>query len=94
MVAKPTSSSNAKLVEKSKPVDQQRPTIATAAVSSRSGQPKETAEQKVSSCNFLYFITLIFSSISLLDLAYNFIDYTRIFHVSCHVHDVICHGTI
>uniref|UniRef100_A0A5F9C219 Cytoskeleton associated protein 2 n=1 Tax=Oryctolagus cuniculus TaxID=9986 RepID=A0A5F9C219_RABIT len=46
MVAKPTSSSNAKLVEKSKPVDQQRPTIATATVSSRSGQPKETAEQR------------------------------------------------
>ncbi|XP_062050300.1 cytoskeleton-associated protein 2-like isoform X2 [Lepus europaeus] len=46
MVAKPTSSSNTKLVEKSKPVDQQRPTITTATVSSRSGQPKETAEQR------------------------------------------------
>ncbi|XP_058526806.1 cytoskeleton-associated protein 2-like [Ochotona princeps] len=46
---KPTAASSTKLVEKPKPTGQQRPAAsAKAAVSSKAGQPKETAEQRKS----------------------------------------------
>ncbi|KAM4856748.1 cytoskeleton-associated protein 2-like [Urocitellus parryii] len=45
IVAKPASSSNTKLIEKSKTTDQRRQTIAKATVD-RSAQPKETAEER------------------------------------------------
>ncbi|XP_040853750.1 cytoskeleton-associated protein 2-like [Ochotona curzoniae] len=45
--AKPAAASTTKLVEKPKPTGQQRPAAsAKAAVSSKAGQPKETAEQR------------------------------------------------
>lgn len=46
VIAKPASSSNTKLTEKSKTIDQRRHTIAKATVNSRSAQPKETAEER------------------------------------------------
>ncbi|XP_048656963.1 cytoskeleton-associated protein 2 [Marmota marmota marmota] len=45
IVAKPASSSNTKLTEKSKTIDQRRQTIAKATVD-RSARPKETAEER------------------------------------------------
>uniref|UniRef100_A0A8C9Q2P6 Cytoskeleton-associated protein 2 C-terminal domain-containing protein n=1 Tax=Spermophilus dauricus TaxID=99837 RepID=A0A8C9Q2P6_SPEDA len=45
IVAKPASSSNTKLIEKSKTIDQRRQTIAKATVD-RSAWPKETAEER------------------------------------------------
>lgn len=46
VIAKPASSSNTKLTEKSKTIDQRRHTIAKATINSRSAQPKETAEER------------------------------------------------
>lgn len=45
VIAKPASS-NTKLTEKSKTIDQRRHTIAKATINSRSAQPKETAEER------------------------------------------------
>ncbi|XP_023597984.1 cytoskeleton-associated protein 2-like isoform X1 [Trichechus manatus latirostris] len=46
IVARPASSSNIKLIEKSETIDQRRHTIAKTSVSNRSAQPKETTEQR------------------------------------------------
>ncbi|KAB0343659.1 hypothetical protein FD754_020585, partial [Muntiacus muntjak] len=46
MVARPASSSNTKLIEKSKSTDQRRHTMVKAAVDSRWTRPKETAEER------------------------------------------------
>lgn len=46
MIARPASSSNTKLTEKSKTIDQRRHTIAKATIDSRWAQPKETAEER------------------------------------------------
>ncbi|XP_003412626.1 cytoskeleton-associated protein 2-like [Loxodonta africana] len=46
IVARPASSSNTRLIEESETIGQRRHTIAKASVGSRSGQPKETAEQR------------------------------------------------
>ncbi|KAF4025623.1 hypothetical protein G4228_017867 [Cervus hanglu yarkandensis] len=46
MVARPASSSNTKLIEKSKSTDQRRHTTVKAAVDSRWTRPKETAEER------------------------------------------------
>ncbi|KAL4690825.1 hypothetical protein H8959_013786, partial [Pygathrix nigripes] len=46
VVTRPASLSNDKLMEKSKPVDQQRHTTGKATVDSRSAQPKETSEER------------------------------------------------
>ncbi|ELW61928.1 Cytoskeleton-associated protein 2, partial [Tupaia chinensis] len=46
IVARPASSSNTKLIEKSKSIEQRRHTIAKVTTDSRSAQPKETAEER------------------------------------------------
>uniref|UniRef100_A0A8D1V5Q0 Cytoskeleton-associated protein 2 C-terminal domain-containing protein n=1 Tax=Sus scrofa TaxID=9823 RepID=A0A8D1V5Q0_PIG len=46
MVARPASSSNTKLIEKSKGIDQRRHTIVKATIDSRWARPKETAEER------------------------------------------------
>ncbi|XP_007471742.1 PREDICTED: cytoskeleton-associated protein 2 isoform X2 [Lipotes vexillifer] len=46
MVARPASSSNTKLIEKSKSIDQRRHTVVKAAIDSRWTQPRETAEER------------------------------------------------
>ena len=46
MVARPASSSNTKLIEKSKSIDQRRHTMVKAAIDSRWTQPRETAEER------------------------------------------------
>ncbi|XP_008060020.2 cytoskeleton-associated protein 2 isoform X2 [Carlito syrichta] len=46
IVARPSSSSNTRLIEKSKPIDQQRHTMVKATVDSRPTWPKETAEER------------------------------------------------
>ncbi|XP_017912183.1 PREDICTED: cytoskeleton-associated protein 2 [Capra hircus] len=46
MAARPTSSSNTKLIEKSKSAEQRRHTTVKAAVDSRWTQPRETAEER------------------------------------------------
>ncbi|KAF6357089.1 hypothetical protein mRhiFer1_010013 [Rhinolophus ferrumequinum] len=45
-IARPASSCNTKLTEKSKTIDQCRHSIAKATIDSRSAQPKETAEER------------------------------------------------
>nr|XP_058897609.1 cytoskeleton-associated protein 2 isoform X2 [Kogia breviceps] len=45
-VARPASSSNTKLIEKSKSIDQRRHTMVKAAIDSRWTQPRETAEER------------------------------------------------
>uniref|UniRef100_A0A8C3VWV4 Cytoskeleton associated protein 2 n=1 Tax=Catagonus wagneri TaxID=51154 RepID=A0A8C3VWV4_9CETA len=51
MVARPASSSNTKLIEKSKGIDQRRHTIVKATVDSRWARPKETAEERKARLN-------------------------------------------
>ncbi|XP_057563789.1 cytoskeleton-associated protein 2 isoform X1 [Hippopotamus amphibius kiboko] len=51
MVARPASSSNTKLIEKSKSIDLRRHTMVKAAVDSRWTQPKETAEERKARLN-------------------------------------------
>ncbi|XP_065752165.1 cytoskeleton-associated protein 2 [Phocoena phocoena] len=46
MVARPASSSNTKLIEKSKSIEQRRHTMVKAAIDSRWTQPRETAEER------------------------------------------------
>ncbi|XP_066237050.1 cytoskeleton-associated protein 2 isoform X2 [Saccopteryx leptura] len=46
IIARPASSSNTKLIEKSKTINQRRHTMAKATINSRPAQPKETTEER------------------------------------------------